>query len=102
MTMELSQFFDKFFHLLMSGWIYGALFLYGVIMCLFLNGSVIHRAPLSIKEKSRPIRLPIRTDSEGSMVSSRRHPSTHALLPTRTSMYPRADAARNASTMNRG
>ena len=94
--MELSQSLDKYIHLLMSSWLYGALFLYGVIMYLLLNGSVIHRAPLSIKEKSRPIRRSMRTASEGSMVSSRRHPSKHALLPTRTSTYPRADAARNA------
>jgi hypothetical protein len=58
MTMELSQPFDKFIHLLMSGWLYGALILlYGVMTHLLLNGSVIHRPPLSIKEKSRPIRL---------------------------------------------
>jgi hypothetical protein len=100
--MELSQSLDKYIDLLMSGWLYGALFLlYVVIMYILINGQVIHRPPLSIKEKSRPIRLSMGTDYEGSMVSSRRRPSTYALLPTRTSTYPRADAARNAPTMNR-
>lgn len=100
--MELSQPLDKYIDLLMSNWLYGALFLlYGVIMYILLNGQEILRPPHSIKEKSRPIRLSMRTAGEGSTVSSRKLPSTHALLLTRTSTYPRADAARNAPTMNR-
>ena len=99
--MELSLPLDKYIDLLMSNWLYGALFLYGVIMYRLLNGQEILRPPRSVKEKSRPIRQPMRTASEGSTVSSRRLPSTYALLPTRTSTYPRADAARNAPTMNR-
>ena len=72
--MELSQSIDKYIHLPMSAWLFGALFLYGVIMYLLLNSSVIHRPPLSIKEKSRSIKLSMRTAGEGSTVSSSRHP----------------------------
>ena len=100
--MEPSQPLDKYIDLLMSNWLYGALFLlYVVIMYRLLNGQEILRPPRSINEKSRPIRQAMRTATEGSTVSSPRLPSTYALLPTRTSTYPRADAARNAPTMNR-
>jgi len=73
--MELSQLLlAKYNYYLMWGCIYGGLFIFGVLLYLLLSGSAIHRAPLSVKENSLPIRLSMRTASEGPTVSSRRYP----------------------------
>ena len=100
--MELSQLLlNQWNAFLMGGLIFGGLLLLGILLFLFFSGSAIHRAPLIVKENSLPIRPSMRTASEGPMVSSRRHPSKHPPLPVRSGMYPRANAARNVSTMNR-
>jgi hypothetical protein len=74
--MELSQLSpDKYIYLLMWGWIYGGLFICGVLLYLLFIGTAIHRDPTSVKDISPPIRLSMRTAIEGPTVSSRRHPS---------------------------
>jgi hypothetical protein len=83
--MELSQIFDNNIYLLMKVWIYGGLFICGVLFYLLFNGLAIHRASLTVKEKSRTIGPSMRTASEGPTGSSRRYPSNHAILPSRTS-----------------
>ena len=49
--MELFQFFDKYYLSSDVGLDIRWVVLCGVLMCLFLIGSVIHRPPLSIKDK---------------------------------------------------
>jgi len=76
MKVELSQLFpDKFIYLLMWGWIYGGLFICGVLLYLLFISTAIHQNPTSVKENSPPIRLSMKTAIEGPTFSSRRHPS---------------------------
>jgi hypothetical protein len=98
--MELSQIFDNNIYLLTKVWIYGGLFICGVLFYLLFKGLAIHRASPTVKENSLPIRPSMRTASEGPTGSSRRYPSKHAILLSRTSTCPR-DAACNAPMTNR-
>jgi len=72
--MEFSQLFPvKDIYLLMWGWIFGGLFVCGVLLYLLSIGTAIHRSPPPVKENSLSIRLSLRTSSEGPTVSSHRH-----------------------------
>lgn len=98
--MELFLFPEKYTHLLKWGWVYGGLLIFGTLSYLLLIGTAIHRAP---RPKNNPLaaRVSKGTSNEGPAFSSRRDPSTNGFLPTRSSAFLRADAARNAPTRNR-
>jgi hypothetical protein len=100
MTMELFLFPEKYIHLLKWGWVYGGLLIFGTLSYLLLIGTAIHRAPRP-KNNSVSVRVSMGTSNEGPTVPSRSHPSKNGLLPRRSSVYLRADAARNVPTRNR-